>query len=351
MDWAVLILLAGLITGGIVLAVLLARVIRELRALRAQDPAQGLLFLQNQLDALREQLRASLEGGRLEIDRRLEETNRVVGEVRRGLGAVDHQVRSVSAAARDLRSLQELLRSPKIRGGIGEFLLSDLLGQVLPEANYALQHEFSGGERVDAVLRVGQGLVPVDAKFPLENFQRMRAAEDENVRRDARRAFRNDVKRHVDAIAKRYIRPDEQTFEFAMMYVPAEAVYQEILQQEGDDGLDLFDAALSRRVVPVSPQSFYAYLQVIVLGLRGLSLEGRTREILERLGLIQNRLDRFADSFDITVRHLGNAHRQAEEAGRRLARLESAFTDLSRGSEMTNGAGRVATQKRKDSPA
>jgi DNA recombination protein RmuC len=135
-----------------------------------------------------------------------------------------------------------------------------------------------------------------------------------------------------------------------MMYVPAEAVYQEMLRQEGDDGLDLFHEALSRRIVPVSPQSFYAYLQVIVLGLRGLSIEGRAREILERLGLIRNRLDRFADSFDITVRHLSNAHRQAEEAGRRLVRLESAFTDLSREPDGTNGIGSRTTQKRNDSP-
>jgi len=331
MDGLTLTLLTVLITGGTVLAVLLTRLfreLRELRELRGQDSSPGLLILQQQLDGLREQMRASLEGGRLEIDRRLEETNRVVGEVRRGLGAVDHQVRSVGEAARDMRKLQELLRSPKIRGGIGEFLLGDLLGQVLPEANYGFQHEFSGGERVDAVLRVGERLVPVDAKFPLENFQRMRAAEGDDQRKEARRTFRQDVRRHVEAIAKKYIRPDEGTYEFAMLYVPAEAVYQEILHQDGDDGLDLFHYALTRRVVPVSPQSFFAYLQVVVLGLRGLSIEGRAKEILERLGLIRNRLDRFSDSFDVTVRHLGNAHRQAEEAGRRLAHLEAAFGEL-----------------------
>ena len=150
MDGAILTLLAVLVTGGVVLALLLTHVSRELRCLRSSDPSSALVFLQNQLDALREQMRSSLEGGRLEIDRRLEETNRVVGEVRRGLGAVDQQVRSVNEAARDLRGLQELLRSPKVRGGIGEFLLADLLGQVLPRANFTLQYEFPGGERVDA---------------------------------------------------------------------------------------------------------------------------------------------------------------------------------------------------------
>jgi DNA recombination protein RmuC len=317
--------------GFLALAVMLGRVLRELGRLRGESPAASIL--QSQLDGLREQVRASLEGGRLEIGQRLEETQRVVGEVRRGLGAVDQQVRSVSEMARDLRGMQELLRSPKVRGGLGELLLADLLGQVLPRSSFALQHEFGGGERVDAVLRVGSGLVPVDAKFPLENFRRLREAEaggNRDAEREARRTFRADVRRHVDAIAKRYVRPDEGTYEFAMMYVPAEAVYQEILTQPEDDGLDLLHHALSRQVVPVSPQSFYAYLQVIVLGLRGLSIEGRAREILERLGTIRNRLDRFTDSFDVMVRHVGNAHRQGEEAGRRLARLESAFAELAR---------------------
>ena len=331
MDGTILALLAILVLGGVVLAFLLTHISRELRSLRRSDPSSALVFLQNQLDALREQVRSSLEGGRLEIDRRLEETNRVVGEVRRGLGAVDQQVRSVTEAARDLRGLQELLRSPKIRGGIGEFLLGELLGQVLPRANFTLQYEFPGGERGDAVLRIGDGLVPVDAKFPLENFRRMRAAAgqgDSQEERSGRRNFRADVRRHIEAIAKRYIRPGEGTYDFAMMYIPAESVYQEILQQEGDDGLDLFHYSLTRRVVPVSPQSFYAYLQVIVLGLRGLSVEGRVREILDRLGRVQNRLDRFTDSFEVTVRHLNNAQRQAEESGRRLARLEAVFSDI-----------------------
>lgn len=330
MNTALLAILLVVGAGCFALALMLSRLRAELRRPVPSDAASGLLVLQQQLDALRDQMRASLEGGSLQIDRRLAETNRVVGDVRRGLGEVDRQVRSVSDAARELRQLQELLRSPKVRGGIGEYLLGELLAQVLPAAHFTLQYEFSTGERVDAVLRVGQGLVPVDAKFPLENFRRLRETED-RAARDAGRAFRADVRRHIDAIAKRYIRPGEGTYDFAMMYVPAETVYQEMLAQDADGARDLFHYALQRQVVPVSPQSFYAYLQVIVLGLRGLSLEGRASEIMERLAGLQNRLDRFTESFDTAVRHLAHAQRQMEEAGRRLARLESAFEDLTLG--------------------
>jgi DNA recombination protein RmuC len=332
MNTATLVLLVAVAAGCFTVAVVLIRLLRSLRQLERPEQDSGLLVLQGHLEALREQVRNSLDGGRVEMDQRLQETNRVVGEVRRELGQVDRQVRAVTEAARGLHGLQELLRSPKARGGVGEHLLEEMLAQVLPRAHYSSQHEFSGGERVDAVLRLGEGMVPVDAKFPLENFHRLRAASEagnEADERSARRLFRADVRRHVDAIAKRYIRPGEGTYDFAMMYIPSEAVYQETLQQEGEDGLDLFHYALTKKVVPVSPQSFYAYLQVIVFGLRGLSVERRTREIMNRLGDIQNRLSRFNESFDLVQRHLGNAHRQVDEAGRRLARLDAAVSDLS----------------------
>ncbi len=316
-------------------AAALVRLARQIREAPRDDPSAGLLVLQSQLDALREQVRASLEGGSAALDRRLEETNRVVNEVHRGLGEVDRQVRSVSEAARDLRGLQEMLRSPKIRGGVGEFLLADLLSQVLPPAHFSLQHAFAGGERVDAVIRVGQRLVSVDAKFPMENFRRLSEASDEESQKAARRAFLQDVRRHVDAIASRYVRPGEGTYDFALMYIPAEAVFHEAVLRDGDDQ-DLFQYAIVKRVIPVSPQSFYAYLQVILLGLRGLSIEGRAQEIMTRLGLVRTRLARFSESFETAVRHVGNAQRQLEESGRRLERLDAALDELHSGAPARN---------------
>jgi DNA recombination protein RmuC len=322
---ALLVVAVGLLCG---LAWLVFRLRREILSLRASDPTSGLVVLQEQFDGLRGQLQSSLAGGREELDRRLQETNRVVGEVRRGLGEVDRQVRSVNEVARDLRGLQELLRAPKIRGGMGEYLLADLLSEVLPAEHFDLQHAFPGGERVDAVISVGPKLVPVDAKFPLESFRRLAASEDEGEQKAARKALRVDVRRHVDAIATRYIRPGEGTYDFALMYIPAESVYHEGVLRSDDDGGDLFEYAISRKVIPVSPQSFYAYLQVILLGLRGLTIEDQAQEILTRLGLIRTRLERFTESFDVAVRHLGNAGRQFEEASRRLARLDASVSEL-----------------------
>ena len=324
-------LLAAAIVAGLWM---LSRLSRQIQTLKKDDAAPALVVMQQQLDGLREQVRLSLESGRTEIDRRLEETQRVIGDVRRGLGEVTSQVKAVHRAARDLQGLQEMLRSPKVRGGIGEYLLAELLAQVLPQAHFDLQYTFKGGERVDAVLRLGDGLVPVDSKFPLENFERLRRATelgDEPGEKTAQRSFVSDVKKHIDAIAERYIRPGEGTYEFAMMYIPAEGVYQEIIRQDEGDGLDLFQYALARKVVPVSPQSFYAYLQVIVMGLRGLTIERRAREIMERVGDAQMRLDRFADSFELVGKHLGHAQRQFDEAARRLERTDAAIEQLDAG--------------------
>ena len=335
MSTALIVVSLILLVTILVFGWIFLRLARQIGGLRQDDATTpALLVMQQQLDALREQLRVSLESGRQAIDRRLEETQRVVGDVRRGLGEVSGQVQAVHQAARDLQGLQEMLRAPKVRGGVGEYLLAELLAQVLPQAHFDLQYAFEGGQRVDAVLRLGDGLVPVDSKFPLENFQRLRRAvdrEDEPGERTALRGFRADVKRHIDAIAEGYIRPGEGTYEFAMMYIPAEGVYQEVIRHGGDDGLDLFHYALKRRVVPVSPQSFYAYLQVIVMGLRGLTIERRAREIMQRVGDAQMRLDRFAESFDLVGKHLGHAGRQYEEASRRLERADAAIEQLNAG--------------------
>ena len=334
----VLVLLAGLVWVVVHLR-------REVKALEAPDPTGGFVLVQQQLDALREQMRLSLGEGRSEIDRRLEETNRVVGEVRRGLGEVDRQVRSVTEAARDLRGLQELLRAPKLRGGMGEQLLTELLGQVLPDAHFELQYEFPGGERVDAILRIGPRLVPVDAKFPLENFRRLTEAKSDEARRRARKTLDVDVRRHVDAIATRYIRPGDGTYDFALMYIAAESVYHEALLGREDGDVDLFQYSITRKVVPVSPQSFYAYLQVILTGLRGLTIEERAHEIMNRLGQVRSRLEQFAESFEVAVKHLGNAQKQVDEASRRLSRVGDALDELeSQGSEAEAAVGVPAGQ-------
>jgi DNA recombination protein RmuC len=270
------------------------------------------------------------------VGERLDSAARVVGEVQGSLGKLGEATQRVIEVGRDIQGLEQVLRSPKVRGGLGETLLAELLAQMLPREHYALQHGFRSGERVDAVVRIGERVVPVDAKFPLENFRRLLAEPEEERRRPFRRAFARDVKARVDEIAKKYIVPDEGTFDFALMYVPAENVYYEIVVR-GDDGDDepIATYALSRRVVPVSPNSLYAYLQVIVLGLRGLEIEANAREIQDDLGRLDGDLGRVREHMGKLGGHLGNAQKQFEDAQRDLDRFEAKLEEIQRKGDRT----------------
>jgi DNA recombination protein RmuC len=271
------------------------------------------------------------------LGERLDSTAQVIGAVHRSLGSLEEANRKIYEIGKDISSLQQILQAPKLRGGLGELLLEDLLKQILPADHFAVQHGFRSGQKVDAVIRLGSGLVPVDAKFPLENFRRLLDAQTDDERGRVRRAFVTDVKRHIDTVATKYILPDEGTFDFALMYIPAENVYYEIVVKDDATGdADISAYALARKVIPVSPGSFYAYLQAIVLGLRGLRIEERSQEILQQLSRLRGDFDRFRDDFRLVGRHLNNALSSFSGADRRLERLETRFASVV-GTDDTDG--------------
>lgn len=333
---------------GALAAALVALLAWALRTRR--DPPGALALLQQQIDLLRQQSTAAEQHqartltetlARLgsEVNRQLEAVSRqvmesqktvgdrldnaarVVGDVQKNLGALGEASERIFEVGKDIAGLQNILRAPKLRGGLGEFFLADLLGQILPPEHVSLQYAFRSRETVDAVVRVGGRLVPVDAKFPLENFRKMLEAPSDEERAGTRRKFAQDVRKHIDAIAAKYILPDEGTYDFALMYIPAENVYYETVIKDDADGA-LLEYALKRRVVPVSPGSFYAYLQAIVLGLRGFQIEENARRIMEDLARLRGDFARFADDFDTLGKHLANAKTKHDDAGRRLERFQ-----------------------------
>jgi DNA recombination protein RmuC len=253
------------------------------------------------------------------VGERLDNAARVVGDVQRSLGGLEEANRKIYEVGKDIASLQEILRSPKLRGGLGEFFLEDLLAQVLPPQHFTTQYCFRSGEKVDAVIKLGSSLVPVDSKFPLENFKRIIDATVDEDQARAKRQFAGDVRKHIDAIATKYILPDEGTYDFALMYIPAENVYYEIIiKDDSTEEKSLSYYAMSKRVVPVSPNSFYAYLQAIVLGLKGMTIEQGAKEIIECLSRLQGDFTRFRDEFGLLGKHLGHAQSSYQSAEKRV---------------------------------
>jgi len=253
------------------------------------------------------------------LGERLDNAARVVGSVQKSLGGLEEASRKIYEVGKDIASLQEILRAPKLRGGLGEFFLEDLLGQILPSQHFATQYSFRSGEKVDAVIKLGGSLVPVDSKFPLENFKRILEATADDDKTRAKRQFVGDVRKHIDAIAAKYIVPDEGTYDFALMYVPAENVYYEtIIKDELPGEKNLSQYALSKRVIPVSPNCFYAYLQAIILGLKGMKIEERAKEIIQYLNRLQGDFSKFRDDFGLVGKHLGHAQSTYQNAEKRL---------------------------------
>lgn len=246
---------------------------------------------------------------------------RSLADVRERLASLGEATRRLERLGEAVEEVQQLLRVPRLRGTLGEVWLEELLREVLPEGNWELQYGFPTGERVDAVIRLRDRLIPIDAKFPLEACRRLLTLDGEEAERE-RRALHRTLRDRVDEIADKYIRPEAGTYEFALMYVPAETVYYEaVLRDPGEDG-GVVTYAHRRRVIIVSPNTFYAYLAALVHGLRGLRVEERAREILDGLGGLALELERVREALDLTGRHLQNAVKQQEEAARRLAGLE-----------------------------
>jgi DNA recombination protein RmuC len=304
-----------------------------------------LILMQKQISGLREQVRKSLENTDQTLAQRLDSTSKAVNDVQVNLARLEESNRRIYELGKDISGLQEILRAPKIRGGIGEFLLGDLLEQILPQQHFDLQHAFKSGEKVDAVIRLGDGLVPVDSKFPLDNFRRLLEAESDQEKKLYRRKFIADVKSHIDAIAGKYILPDEGTFSFALMYVPAENVYYEtiIKEQGAEDGKSIAGYAMQKRVIPVSPNTLYLYLQTVILGLRGMQVEKNALEIISALSRLKVDFDRFTRDFQLTGTHL----RRGEESGGAAGQAGADFLPPFQGGR---AAGSRWTRKRTSDP-
>lgn len=335
MDTLVVILMILVLIGiGAVIVLMLRR-----PGAIPQDPLQSAVLFQQQMDGLRKDVNQhlqlvttslssvtnQLQNNTGQMGQRLDNAARVIQDVQNQLGELGRATQEIKELGQSVSKLEEMLRAPKLRGGLGELLLEDLLKQVLPSGSYEMQYTFKHGQKVDAVIKTSGGMVCVDAKFPFENFRKMLEAKTDQDRKSAQRMFQSDVRKHIDAIAVRYIVPDEGTFDFALMYIPAENIYYETIIKDDvlgeNEGLHSY--AIQKHVVPVSPNSLYAHLMVIALGFKGLQIERNAREIQQYLQRLVGELKKFADLFEILGTQLANAKNNYDRADKQL----SSFTD------------------------
>ena len=289
--------------------------------------AERLEAMNRQLgERLNENVKA-MSGTSKEVNDRMAHVQNIFAELQKQVGGMSEQARHLAELSKSIADLQHILTAPKLRGGFGEEQLENLLAMVFAREQYRTQYAFSSGDRADAVLLFPQGMVAIDSKFSLENFRRIAAAEGEPEKKAARREFLKDVRKRVDEIAGKYIRPAEGTLPFALMYIPAENVYYEaIIRDEDDTGL--YEYCAQKRVMPVSPNSLYAYLHTIVVGLKSLHVSQQAESILQQMESLTFELEKFTDVYDKLGTHLKNAGKSYDDSTRALGKLENRVHNL-----------------------
>lgn len=235
------------------------------------------------------------------LDAQSKDFNERLDNAARVISAVQKNIGEFSEIGRGMKELQEFLQSPKLRGNIGEQVLRDMLSQFLPKQSFKLQYTFKSGDKVDAAVFTSAGIISIDSKFPMENFRKL-GVENEIERKQAKSDFYRDVKKHIDTISNKYILVSEGTVDYALMYVPSESIYYEIANNE-----DLFDYAQGKRVLPVSPTTFYAYLKAILMSFEGQKIEAQAKEILSSLKAIEKDYEKTEESLSTLQKHLTNA--------------------------------------------
>lgn len=300
MQQAVFIII-GIALGAIVVWL----VLRGSKKEGAQDNG-ALMMMQKQLEEIRGTLDNKLGESAKTMQYQFTESAKIIRDVTERLTKLDETNKQVVGFADQLRSLQDVLKNPKQRGILGEYYLETLLKNVLPPSSYQMQYKFKDGEIVDAVVFVGEFIIPVDSKFSLENYNRILEEKNEVEKEKLEKLFKQDLKNRIDETSK-YIRPSEKTMDFAFMFIPAEAIYYDLLiNQIGAVKVNTRDlieyAFMEKKVIIVSPTSFMAYLQTVLQGMRALKIEESAKEIRKRV----EELGKHLSAYDEYMGKLGN---------------------------------------------
>lgn len=282
------------------------------------------------LSAMMKMINDNLSKTQFNINQQISGTGAVISDIQKKLGALETTAKNMQDIGKDISSLQDILKAPKLRGNLGEYLLEDLLRQMFPLQNYEMKHSFRDGTQVDAIIRLGDNIVPIDSKFPMESFQRIIASDNEEDRKKYRKEFVRSVKERIDEIADKYIKPSEKTYDFAMMYIPAENIFYETIINDTSSGsrYEIFNYAIGKHVIPTSPNSFYAYLMAIAYGLRGFRIEQKAREIIGEFSNIQESFNRFYEDFNLVGKHLGNASAAFDRTSKEADKFNSRIGEL-----------------------
>ncbi|PKL72760.1 hypothetical protein CVV26_00675 [Candidatus Kuenenbacteria bacterium HGW-Kuenenbacteria-1] len=305
---------------------LLNKKFQELTEKQKNDPTINLLNqniqgiqsnIQSNIQGMQSNMQNMQSNMHLQLSKTTEAINQRLDNAAKIINGVNKELGQMQEVGRQMKDLQDFLRSPKLRGNIGEQVLRDLLEQFFSKKHFELQYKFREGQIVDAIIKTDKGIIPIDSKFPMENFQKMFKTESEKEKNNFSREFIKDVKKHINDISKKYILPQEGTIDFAVMYIPSETIYYEIIRN--DENLNTF--AQEKKVLIVSPNSFYYFLRVIMIGMEGKRIEEASKIILQTLNAIQKDSIRFGENLGVLTTHITNAKSAIDRVNNEYSKL------------------------------
>ncbi len=286
----------------------------------AQQISELSRIVGGQVEDLRGSVEKRLSSFEGQLGGQLSEANKLFSSLKQDFGELKESSNNMLEIGKQINELQNILSSPKLRGNLGETLLEELIKQVIPQGFYEFQYTFKDGSKVDAIIRTSERIIPIDSKFPKDEFERYVNADTEAEKSGALSRFSKVVKTQIDDIAEKYIKPAENTFDFAIMFIPSESMYYELLMQDSDEN-GAYRYAMKKHVVPASPNSFYAYIQAIAIGLKGMQIEKNAQLVRDQLAQLENSLSKFDDQFDTLGTHLRNASNKYGESHEALGRF------------------------------
>ncbi len=266
------------------------------------------------------------------------ETSRIVRDITEKITKLEETNKQVVGFTDQLQSLQEILKNPKQRGILGEYYLETLLKNIMPPGSYQMQYSFPGGDIVDAVVFVKDKIIPIDSKFSLENYNRITETKDQVEKDRLEKLFVSDLKNRIVETSK-YIKPSDNTMEFAFMFIPHEAIYYDLLINKiggGEDGENLIQRAASKyKVIIVSPTSFLAYLQTVLQGLKAMQIEESAKDIVKRVEELSKHLKAYEEyhgkmgaSLNTVVNHYNNSNKELKKVDKDVLRITGSATNV-----------------------
>lgn len=321
MDSPFLVLLLVLIAGFAGLFFFLNK-----KLSKPKEDDKSLLFLQNQMNELNRTMDSRLQESTRLLQKQFGASTNIIREVTEKLVKLDETNKQVLNFSDQLKNLQDILKNPKQRGILGEYYLETLLKNVFPPGVYQMQYGFKDGEIVDAVIFYQDKIIPIDSKFSLENYNKVLESKSDEERGQLEKIFRQDLKNRIDETSK-YVRPAEGTTEFAFMFIPAEAIYYDLLTNQvgavKSNTRDLIEYAYrDKKVIVVSPTSFTAYLQTVMQGMRAQQIEKSATEIIKRVQVLGNHIKSYDEFFGKVGIHLGTTVNAYNTAYKELAKID-----------------------------